>query len=82
VDRWLALPVCVALTVARRVRDLAGRRATARPRRIAFIKLAEQGSTVLAYSAIRRAVELVGREQVFFVVFAENRTAASSTSSA
>jgi len=73
VDRWLGLPVCVALTVARRVHDLGRRRAPARPRRIAFIKLAEQGSTVLACSAIRRAVELVGRDQVFFVVFEENR---------
>src|SRR5262249_1613534 len=61
------------LTIVRRVRDLGGRRAAARPRRIAFIKLAEQGSTVLAYSAIRRAVELVGRDQVFFLAFEENR---------
>jgi ADP-heptose:LPS heptosyltransferase len=73
VDKWLALPGCAALTVARRLRDLGRHRAAQRPRRIAFIKLAEQGSTVLAYSAIRRAVELVGRDQVFFVVLAENR---------
>ena len=41
--------------------------------KVLFIKLAEQGSTVLAQAAIRRAVEMVGRENVFFVVFAENR---------
>jgi ADP-heptose:LPS heptosyltransferase len=35
--------------------------------------LAEQGATVLAYPAIRRAVEQVGRENVYFVVFSENR---------
>src|SRR5262245_566392 len=74
VDKWLALPGCVVLTVARRLLDLGRSRAPVRPRRIAFIKLAEKGSTVLAYSAIRRAVELVGRDQVFFVVFAENRS--------
>jgi ADP-heptose:LPS heptosyltransferase len=73
VDKWLALPGCVMLTVARRLRDLGRHRAAPRPRRIVFIKLAEQGSTVLAYSAIRRAVELVGRDRVFFVVLAENR---------
>ena len=73
VDKWLALPGCVVLTVARRLRDLGRHRAAPRPRRIVFIKLAEQGSTVLAYSAIRRAVELVGRDRVFFVVLAENR---------
>jgi len=74
VDKWLALPGCLVLTVARRLLDLGRSRAPVRPRRIAFIKLAEKGSTVLAYSAIRRAVELVGRDQVFFVVFAENRS--------
>lgn len=42
-------------------------------RRLLFVKLAEQGSTVLAYPAIRRAVELVGRENVYFIVFDENR---------
>lgn len=42
-------------------------------KRILFVKLAEQGSTVLASSAIRRAVEMVGRENVHFIVFDENR---------
>jgi ADP-heptose:LPS heptosyltransferase len=42
-------------------------------RRILFVKLVEQGSSVLACSAIRRAVELVGRENVYFLVFEENR---------
>lgn len=43
------------------------------PTRWLFIKLAEQGSTVLAHAALRRAVEKVGRENVFFLVFEENR---------
>jgi ADP-heptose:LPS heptosyltransferase len=42
-------------------------------RSILFVKLAEQGSTVLAYSALRRAVELAGRENVYFIAFEENR---------
>jgi ADP-heptose:LPS heptosyltransferase len=33
----------------------------------------EQDSTVLACAAIRRAIDLVGRENVFFLVFEENR---------
>jgi ADP-heptose:LPS heptosyltransferase len=37
------------------------------------VKFAEQGSTVLAYPAILRAVEMVGRENVYFVVFEDNR---------
>jgi ADP-heptose:LPS heptosyltransferase len=42
-------------------------------RRILFVKFAEQGSTVLAYPAIRRAIDMVGRESVYFVVFEDNR---------
>src|SRR5436189_4533741 len=41
--------------------------------RILFVKFAEHGSTVLAYPAIRRAIEMVGRENVYFVVFEDNR---------
>jgi ADP-heptose:LPS heptosyltransferase len=37
------------------------------------MKMSEQGATVLAYRAILRATELVGREHVYFWVFAENR---------
>jgi ADP-heptose:LPS heptosyltransferase len=42
-------------------------------RSILFLKLAEQGSTVLAHEAVRQAVARVGRENVHFLVFEENR---------
>jgi ADP-heptose:LPS heptosyltransferase len=70
-DRWFGAPVCWLLTQWRRLW-----RSSASPRpaeRILFIKLAEQGSTVLAQSALRSAVERVGRDNVFFLLFAENR---------
>jgi ADP-heptose:LPS heptosyltransferase len=43
------------------------------PKSIIFLKLAEQGSTVLANEAIRQAAAKVGRENVFFLMFEENR---------
>jgi ADP-heptose:LPS heptosyltransferase len=73
VDRFAGVPLCFCLTVARKI---FGRRPPSGPapiRRILFVKLAEQGSTVLAIPAIRRAVQLAGRENVYFVVFEENR---------
>ena len=51
----------------------AGSTSGAAARQNSFEKFAEQGSTVLAYPAICRANELVGRENVYFVVFADNR---------
>jgi len=74
VDRWIGAPVCALLTVVRRFDDLVLRRSPAGPpRRIAVMKLAEQGATVLANSALLRAREMVGADNLFFVVFAENR---------
>src|SRR5262249_27240295 len=74
VDGWLGVPVCLALTLVRRLLDSFDRTGSRQsPRRILFVKLVEQGSTVLACSAIRRAVDLVGRDNVYFLVFEENR---------
>jgi len=42
-------------------------------RNLLLVKLAEQGSTVLAHTALRRATELVGRENVHFLTLEENR---------
>ena len=71
-DRWIGIPLCATLSLARKI---ISRRSPAarRPRKILFVKFAEQGSTVLAYPAIHRATEMVGRENVYFVVFADNR---------
>lgn len=70
VDRVVGVPACALLTLYRR---LAGRRPSGDVGRILFVKLAEQGSTVLAEAAIAEAVSRVGRENVFFLVFEENR---------
>ena len=75
VDRYVGVPLCAVLTGVLKGLRLTGRSCTAteKPGKILFVKFAEQGSTVLAQPAIRRAVEIVGRENVFFVVFQENR---------
>ena len=72
IDRWLGVPLCVVFTW---LRALLTRRARkdAEVRSILFIKLAEQGSTVLAYAALREATRRVGPENVFMLVFDNNR---------
>ena len=55
-DYWLGVPACFLLTLLRRVANLAaseGKRT--QPTRILFLKFIEQGATVLAQDAIRRA---------------------------
>ena len=74
IDRWIGMFVCGALSFVRRLSGPSGAGNIARkPTKILFVKFAEQGSTVLAYHAICRAVEMVGRENVYFLVFEENR---------
>jgi len=72
-DKWLGVPLCFGLTL---IRAVFGRRAPEvlqTPPSILFVKLAEQGSTVLANAALRRAVELAGRDNVYFIALEENR---------
>ncbi len=71
IDRWLGVPLCFLLTGFESIRFW---RRTAGPvRSILFIKLAEQGSTVLAHRALLDAAQRVGREHVFLIVFDDNR---------
>ena len=72
-DRWVGGPLCAILTAFRKIFESAARPGPRQVERILFVKFAEQGSTVLAYPAILRAIEMVGRENVYFVVFDDNR---------
>src|SRR5213082_3864554 len=72
-DRLIGAPLCAILTLLRKIFESAGPQGPRQVQRILFVKFAEQGSTVLAYCAIRRAVEMVGRENFYFVVFEDNR---------
>jgi len=70
-DRWLGVPACALLTVWRKLFD---RRSAIGPvEKILFLKLVEQGATVLAYPALKAAAAKVGPENVYFMVLAENR---------
>lgn len=80
VDRWAGIPLCGGLTLFRKLLGLGGGSLAAEeeeragpPRKLLFVKFAEQGSTVLAQGAIKTACEMVGRENVYFLVFEENR---------
>jgi ADP-heptose:LPS heptosyltransferase len=69
IDYWFGLPICFLLTLLRSFFSSK----TDKPKKIVFLKFIEQGATVLAYSAIKRATEIVGRENVYFCVFENNR---------
>jgi ADP-heptose:LPS heptosyltransferase len=74
IDSWLGIPLCFLLTVIRTIAEKLKRPNLGQVHTILFVKLAEQGATVVAYPAILRAVERVGAENVYFIVFEENRS--------
>jgi ADP-heptose:LPS heptosyltransferase len=68
IDYWFGKPICFFLTFF----NFSSPK-TSKPKKIIFLKFIEQGATVLAYSALKRATELVGKENVYFCVFEPNR---------
>ena len=75
IDTWLGTPGCFLLSCVRTLRRalFSEPRPRRAPKRILFLKLVEQGATVLAYGAVLRAIHMVGRDNVFFCVFETNR---------
>lgn len=72
-DRWVGSLISALLTAVRRFADIFQSEPASRPQRILIVKLVEQGATVIAEPALRRAVEMVGRDNVFVAVFEQNR---------
>ncbi|HEY3754853.1 MAG TPA: glycosyltransferase family 9 protein [Opitutaceae bacterium] len=74
IDRYAGVPCCWLFTWLRRLTGGLRFSENVQPvRRILFVKLAEQGSTVLAHDALAEAVRRVGRSNVYFAAFKENR---------
>lgn len=74
IDYWLGRPLCLLLTLWRRLMDpILPADAANAPRRMLFIKLEEQGALVLAAGAVKRAEMRYGRENIYFCAFAESR---------
>jgi len=73
IDASLGVLACFCVTLLRKAADAVSPPDLSPPKSILFLKLAEQGSTVLAHDAIRRAVDKVGAKNVYFLLFEENR---------
>lgn len=77
VDYWVGIPLCLTVTMVERVRAALTRAPLTPPARLLLIELSEMGSAVLAYPAMREAVDRVGRDNVWFMVFERNREGVS-----
>ena len=76
IDFWVGIPLTFCLTVVCRIQrflGLAGSPA-GEPRNILFIQLAEMGTMVVAYPALRKARELFPDATFHFLCFTEIRS--------
>lgn len=77
VDFWIGVPLCFALTIFSRLRRLVGLergQPDGTPRRVLFIQLAEMGTMVVAYPALRRARERFPDAALHFLCFEQIRS--------
>jgi ADP-heptose:LPS heptosyltransferase len=74
VDYYIGVPICFLLSLVVSIERLFGLRKIKKgfkPKKVLFLELSEMGSTVLAYSAMKKAKELFNA-QIYFMIFKEN----------
>jgi ADP-heptose:LPS heptosyltransferase len=77
IDFWAGIPLCFGLTLlyrAQRLMGLKDPRHEEKPSRILFIQLAEMGTMVVAYPAIRKARQLFPNARLHFLCFKQVRS--------
>ena len=76
IDFWVGIPLTFCLTVVCRIQRFLGLAASpaGEPRNILFIQLAEMGTMVVAYPALRKARELFPDATFHFLCFTEIRS--------
>ncbi len=73
-DYYFGVSVCFLLSIVVSIERFFGLRKVRkefRPKKILFMELSEMGSTILAYSAMKKAKELFNA-QIYFMIFKEN----------
>lgn len=75
IDKYIGSFICFLLTLYRKISGIFEKEDTGYQKlsKVLFIKLVEQGSTVLAWPALKKGQDLVGKSNIYFMVFKENR---------
>lgn len=79
IDYFAGVPICFILSVLNGIKNALclNKRFSKNPKKILFIELSEMGSTVLAYSAMKKAKELFPQAELYFLIFEENKASIS-----
>ncbi len=72
IDTWIGMPICFSLTILYKLQRLIGLKSPKHnkaPKNILIIELAEMGSTVLAYPAIKKLKRMYPNCKISFLLF-------------
>ena len=72
IDYWAGIPICFLLTIwykLQRLMGLKNPKYNEKPKNILLIELAEMGSTVLAYPAIKKLKSMHPNANIYFLLF-------------
>jgi len=73
-DRYIGKILCFLFSQVEKIRRVFQKKGdSAAPGKILFVKPVEQGAIILALPALKRAVDAVGRENVYFFCLRKNR---------
>lgn len=73
VDYFLGIPLCFLFSLLNKIFLLFGPAKVGQVTSYLFIELSEMGSAILAYPAIEMAAKKVGKENVYFLIFENNK---------
>ena len=72
IDYWIGIPICFLLTIWYKLQRLIGLKNpkySEKPKNILLIELAEMGSTVIAYPAIKKLKSMYPNANIYFLLF-------------
>jgi len=73
IDYWIGIPLTGVLSLFDALRSCFSGSEKLHPKKVLFIELSEMGSAIIAHSAMVRAIDEVGVDNVYFLIFARNR---------
>ncbi len=73
IDYWVGIPLCFFFSIINSAAKIFSFSRQKKIKKILFIELSEMGSTVFAYSSMKKAKEMYPDSELYFMIFRENQ---------
>lgn len=73
IDYWVGVPICFVLSALNHITRVFSSKKQSKIKKVLFIELSEMGSTIFAYSSMKKAKEMYPDAKLYFMIFRENQ---------